>query len=363
MPSEQKQLPTIAETLEHPAYPGTVWGLEPHRKGRLAVGEGRGGPFDIAWEVHGDGPIKIIFIMGLAGLKTAWQRQTKHFGHDQSSYSVLILDNRGMGESSLPMMRYTTSSMALDCIEVLSHLDWIPTDWTSSPPASRSVHLVGISLGGMIAQEIAYRIPAYLSSLTLLCTAASVENTKGWLEFIRDRAGMVIPKSMEQSIEDTARKLFPESWLHAPDDTPLPSPTSTPRCAPAPGGGEYVRFDNNFQRFQAQELTKKLDPVLFSTPGFLLQLGAAALHHKSAAQLAELGDGIGRERVMVMHGTADKMIDPVLGERLVQGLRPGRAEIVPGMGHAPLMEMPVWLNSVLEEHVTTCERMERGSVV
>ena len=58
--SRLKPLPTIAETLKHPAYPGTIWGLEPHRKGRLPAGKGRGGPYDIAWEVHGDGPIKVV---------------------------------------------------------------------------------------------------------------------------------------------------------------------------------------------------------------------------------------------------------------------------------------------------------------
>ena len=84
--------------------------------------------------------------MGLGAFKSAWQRQTKDFGHDQASkYTCLILDNRGMGESDKPAMRYSTSKMAKDTLELLDHVEW---------NKKREVHVVGISMGGMIAQEL-----------------------------------------------------------------------------------------------------------------------------------------------------------------------------------------------------------------
>lgn len=84
--------------------------------------------------------------MGLGSLKSSWQRQTKDFGHDQSSkYSCLIFDNRGMGESDKPLMRYSTSEMAKDACELLNHLGWT---------SKRQLHVIGISMGGMIAQEM-----------------------------------------------------------------------------------------------------------------------------------------------------------------------------------------------------------------
>lgn len=84
--------------------------------------------------------------MGLGGLKTTWQRQTKDFGHSEAeTYSCLVFDNRGVGDSDKPLLRYTTSGMAKDVIELLDHVGW--TD-------KRSVHVVGISMGGMIAQEL-----------------------------------------------------------------------------------------------------------------------------------------------------------------------------------------------------------------
>lgn len=70
------------------------------------------------------------------------------FGHDQASkYSCLIFDNRGMGESDKPVMRYSTSEMAKDTFELLDHLGWI---------GERSTHIIGISMGGMIAQEMVH---------------------------------------------------------------------------------------------------------------------------------------------------------------------------------------------------------------
>ncbi len=106
--------------------------------------------------------------MGLAAMKTAWQRQTKDFGHDQASkYTCLILDNRGVGESDKPVMRYSTSELAKDTLDVLKHIQWVQ---------KRSVHVIGVSMGGMIAQELALLIPETIASLSLVSSAARLEN-------------------------------------------------------------------------------------------------------------------------------------------------------------------------------------------
>ena len=84
--------------------------------------------------------------MGLGGIKTAWQRQTKDFAHTKGDkYTSLVFDNRGMGESDKPLSRYSTSEMAKDTIELLDHVGWT---------GQRQLHIIGISMGGMIAQEM-----------------------------------------------------------------------------------------------------------------------------------------------------------------------------------------------------------------
>lgn len=50
----------MKDVLEHPTYPSTIWQLKPDQQGKLSVAEDRGGPFNIAWEVHGHGDIKLV---------------------------------------------------------------------------------------------------------------------------------------------------------------------------------------------------------------------------------------------------------------------------------------------------------------
>ena len=50
-----------------------------------------------------------------------------------------------MGDSDTPLMRYSTSEMAKDIIELVDHLGWT---------AERELHIIGVSMGGMIAQEL-----------------------------------------------------------------------------------------------------------------------------------------------------------------------------------------------------------------
>lgn len=60
-------------------------------------------------------------------------------------YSILVLDNRGAGASVIPRRRFKTSDMAQDVVALLDHVGWTQ---------DRTVHIVGISLGGMVAQEV-----------------------------------------------------------------------------------------------------------------------------------------------------------------------------------------------------------------
>lgn len=53
------------ELTEHPEYPYVTWDLKPERKEKVAVAEGRGGPFGIAYEIHGHGPAHVV--VGLIG--------------------------------------------------------------------------------------------------------------------------------------------------------------------------------------------------------------------------------------------------------------------------------------------------------
>ena len=108
----------------------------------------------------GAGP-PLLFLNGLAGDHLYWMGQIRAFA-DQ--FRCLALDNRDAGQSSYATQSYTIAELANDVAEVLQALDL--------PPA----HVVGLSLGGMIAQELALRHPERVQSLFLVGTVAQVDD-------------------------------------------------------------------------------------------------------------------------------------------------------------------------------------------
>ncbi|KFY33305.1 hypothetical protein V494_07718 [Pseudogymnoascus sp. VKM F-4513 (FW-928)] len=301
-----------AEVTALPSYPSVTWKLQPTQEGILKVAEGRGGPLNISWEVHGTGKTKIV---------GAWQRQTLRFGHEQGDqYSFLIFDNRGIGRSDKPLMRYSTSEMAKDVVELVDHLNWTQ---------ERELHVIGVSMGGMISQELGQLIPERICSLSLFSTLARFQRTTPFLQNVRNRVSMFLPKSLDRTIIDVAYNMFPDSWLDAPDTLHLPSST-TPGCLPAAGhtdweSGAYGHFPTNFARIAAQDLEKRADTTGFGPRGFILQAIAAGWHDMSPERLKELGDKVGRERILVAHGTEDRMLTFPHGESLIKQLQPGES--------------------------------------
>eukprot|EP00762_Andalucia_godoyi_P000509 ANDGO_05329.mRNA.1 hydrolase len=101
---------------------------------------------------------RILFIQGLGTPGSAWQFQVDLLLRT-SSCEILVFDNRGCGFSSYPKKGYKTSEMARDTLQLLTHVGWLPQE----------VHIVGFSLGGMIAQELALLL-GNAASLSLLAT-------------------------------------------------------------------------------------------------------------------------------------------------------------------------------------------------
>ena len=110
---------------------------------------------EIAYERHGDNGEPLIFVHGYTGDRTDWRHQTPEFSR---THRVLLLDQRGHGASEAPADRaqYTVPQMADDLEALAAHAGF-----------SR-YHVVGHSMGGAVAQEIALRSPRRLLSLTLV---------------------------------------------------------------------------------------------------------------------------------------------------------------------------------------------------
>jgi 3-oxoadipate enol-lactonase len=169
----------------------------------------------IAWQSTGSGPA-VLLITGLAYPSEAWFRQVPVLA---SKHRVLTVDNRGAGETGdVSGAPYTVEMMAADCLAVLD------AAWESS------VHVVGISMGGLVAQELALEHPSRVASLTLMAThPGTAQGT--WppevYEFLMARASMDAEERGEFSIPfnyapTTDRALIEEDWKARADGTAGP---------------------------------------------------------------------------------------------------------------------------------------------
>lgn len=280
--------------------------------------------------------------MGLGAFRTAWKRQTKYFGHDRSDrYSCFILDNRGMGLSDKPSCRYSSTEMARDTIELLQHVGWLSS--SNDDPPKRDLHIVGISMGGMIAQELALLIPSHIASLNLISTAPRLVRTIPFVDNLRDRINMFVPRNIDVQLREIGGKLFSEEWLAQPD-----TENEDPK----------KNFPLNMDRFAAGELQKRNDKAGFTRKGFTLQAIAAGWHFKSVAQIKEIGDKVGRQRICVVHGTQDRMIDFHHFELFREQFGEGPAyRVWEGKGHVLVWEVEDEFNEFLEGHFEKCAKI------
>jgi pimeloyl-ACP methyl ester carboxylesterase len=99
----------------------------------------------------------LLLIMGFGGDHLAWAFQTPVFAQ---THRVIAFDNRGAGQSDVPDVPYTTRMMADDAVGLLDAL------------TIERAHVIGVSMGGMIAQELALAHPQRVRSLQLHCTLA-----------------------------------------------------------------------------------------------------------------------------------------------------------------------------------------------
>ena len=109
---------------------------------------------DIAYEVTGDGD-PLLLIMGFAADSRMWMLQAPAFAQ---SHRVITFDNRGSGGSSKPPAPYSMEQMADDARAVLD------------AEGIERAHVVGISMGGAIAQHLALSEPSRVRSLVLAAT-------------------------------------------------------------------------------------------------------------------------------------------------------------------------------------------------
>ncbi|HEV3290123.1 MAG TPA: alpha/beta fold hydrolase, partial [Streptosporangiaceae bacterium] len=114
---------------------------------------------EVNYRLEGDGPETIVLVNGLADDLETWAFQAGDFL--AAGYRVLRFDNRGVGASSKPAGPYSSRMLADDAKALVDSL------------GITGFHLMGVSMGGMIAQEYALAYGSDLRSATFACTYAA----------------------------------------------------------------------------------------------------------------------------------------------------------------------------------------------
>jgi 3-oxoadipate enol-lactonase len=219
----------------------------------------------IYYEVHGEGGAPLILIGGYAGDIAGWPPEFVE--KLAARHRVILFDNRGTGHSGKPDSPYTMSMFAADTVAVLDAL------------GIEQAHVLGVSMGGMIAQHVGLNYPERVRSLILACTAAAA--VKGPNAVLPDPAIM-------------AELAKPPSGDRAQDIR----------------NGWPLNFTEHFITTHADFLERRLQAKLDypAPPAYALQrqLQAIVVTHNTYDRLPEIGCP-----VLIQMGTEDQLLPPI----------------------------------------------------
>ncbi len=250
--------------------------------------------FRMYYETQGAGD-PLLLINGWGSDSTEWLFQLPAFA---KRFLAIVFDNRGAGRSETPPGPYSTAQMADDAAALLTHLG-----------AARA-HVLGVSLGGMVAQEVALRHPDQVRKLVLACTApggeGSVRPAPEVLKmFIRSPGG-----DSEEEIRRVLPFLYSERYLR---DHP-----------------------EEIEEFVRRRLA---DPI--SVEGHAAQL-AAAVSHSAWDRLAAIG-----APTLVIAGDGEMVVPTENSRRIAERIPGAKLVILPGAPHRLFAENAEDFNRVV----------------
>lgn len=129
------------------------------------------------YEIHGQGE-PIIFVGGFSTDHTMWSEVIDRF---KDQYQVILLDNRGCGQTDVPSASFNIEQMAQDVVDLCSKLN------------IKQAHFVGNSMGGFIVQTLAYHHSNLIKSCVISNSGATIHPPfqlylEAQLEFIKANA-------------------------------------------------------------------------------------------------------------------------------------------------------------------------------
>lgn len=250
---------------------------------------------NLYYETHGYGQ-PLLMIMGLGSDCRHYSLQLQEFS---KNYQVIIFDNRGVGRSDAPDGEYTISMMAKDALELINFLNIC------------NAHILGFSLGGYIAQQIAIDSPQHVKSLILANTALySYPRSK----HIQDAFAAALKQGMPHVHHISL--LMP--WLFSANFFSHPERVSF-----------FIQMANAYSN-AAQPLS-----------GYLGQV-AAANTHNSCGKLGKLN-----MPVLLLAASDDLIAPPSRLEEIKQEITHAELVVLKDVGHCCYIENPTAFNKAV----------------
>ena len=249
------------------------------------------GSLRIAYEVRGLAVSRrpvLLLIQGLGLDRAGWGPA---LGRLQRRFRLVLVDNRGVGRSAASGP-FSVADMAGDMLAVLDDA------------GIGAAHVLGASLGGMIAQELAARYPERVARLILACT------TPGW------------PFAYPMPLSSV--RLIAASQRLAPDEAVRRNVENALSAATVADRPELV-----------QRIIDRQPSLSGPDPGAWQAQAAAGGRYAGSLRQRRI-----RARTLILHGTADRVVDPRNAQ--VLAARISRADVVmlPGLGHLFFWEDP-----------------------
>jgi len=247
----------------------------------------------IYWEATGEGE-PLLLIMGFGLGREAWLPMLPMI----TGHRVILVDNRGTGDSDPPRPGLTLQDMADDCAAVLD------------AAGAGSAHVHGVSMGGMIAQLLALSRPEKVATLVLGATTPSP------LRFLADPLSAVTLFQGSQLMESD-----PDAAL----DMLLPLVFSA----------DFLAANPELRTFAKSALTKP------AAPG-TAELMMKAIVDLDKGMVFDTVDRLGELRMptLVQHGTADLIIPVEAGRFLGETIEGAEYQELAGAGHGYHLEQP-----------------------
>lgn len=241
----------------------------------------------IYYEIRGKG-YPLLLISGLNSDSASWAgvcgKLAKHF-------RVITFDNRASGRSYMPKKRYSIREMADDAIGLLDRLH------------IKKCHVIGHSMGGYIAQELAIYYPKRIGKLILEATApaSSIRNNMLFNDFL---------KRFKKDRDDEALMRLWSYWLFSPKTF------------------ERKHYIEKFIKYASSY------PYLQSAEGFQGQIEAIASFN-ARARLKNI-----KSKTLIMIGSDDILIHPAESMNLAKGIKGSVSKEIKDTGHCIHVESP-----------------------